>query len=156
MRIYVADKVKFIGTYRGFVSRIDDPDKQFRIKARIPEVFGSVESNWALPCFPGGAKDPRLPEIGQMIWVEFEKGDPNFPIWKGGVPSSYQGASPLPNETLGEDGDTVLPPRGTAEVTLSDGRVMKEAYPDFVGEYGHGVSRWASICRVTKGSECGF
>jgi len=135
------DRAVFIGTYRGFVIRTDDPDQQFRIKARVPQVLGDLESNWALPCFPGGANDPKLPQEGQMVWIEFENGDPNLPIWKGGMPSSYQGEQPLPAESLGDDGETVLPPRGTASVDLADGRTMKEAYPAFVGEYGDVQSR---------------
>jgi len=135
MKLFIGEAVHYLGPWRGFVSRTDDPDKQFRIKALVPEVLGEQESNWALPCFGGGSDDPKLPAIGQMVWFEFERGDPNFPVWKGCTPSSYQGELPLPLESQGEDGDTVLPPRGTAEEALTSGNTLKEPYPAFVGEY---------------------
>ena len=52
---------------------------------KVPAVLGSVES-WAMPCVPyAGASVGfySLPEPGTGIWVEFEAGDPSFPIWSG-------------------------------------------------------------------------
>jgi len=136
MRIYTGEKVRYVGKYRGFVTNIEDPDQQFRIKAIVPQVLGEVECNWALPMLPGGQNDPKLPELDEMVWIEFEDGDPNFPTWRGGFPSTAQGEKPVPSEARGEDGDTVLPPRGTSTRTLADGTELAEPAVAYAGAYG--------------------
>ncbi len=125
-----------IGKWRGHVTSTEDPLQQFRIRATVPDVLEDVESNWALPCFEGGSDDPKLPKVGQMVWIEFEQGDPNKPIWTGCMPSSYQGNLAAPAESRGEDGDTVQPPRGTAETETASGKTVQEPVTAFVGEYG--------------------
>jgi len=78
---------KHFGKYRGFVVDNADPDKKARVRAKVPSLFGDETLAWALPCLPfGGAADQgffTVPEIGAQLWVEFEGGDRNFPIWTG-------------------------------------------------------------------------
>lgn len=74
------------GKYRGVVSDIQDPLMLGRIKAKVPEVFGDNESGWALPCLPFGGSQMGmfvLPDVGSTVWIEFEHGDPGFPVWVG-------------------------------------------------------------------------
>jgi uncharacterized protein involved in type VI secretion and phage assembly len=78
---------QFWGKYRGVVSDINDPLMQMRIKATVPDVYGDGASGWAMPCAPfGGDKVGffALPTVGAGVWVEFEHGDPDYPIWVGG------------------------------------------------------------------------
>lgn len=90
----------FFGKYRGTVSDIQDPMFLCRLKAKVPDVFGSEESGWALPCMPfagGGMGLVGLPKVGSGVWIEFERGDPDYPIWVGcwfGLPTD------LPSEVL--------------------------------------------------------
>ena len=83
-----ANSGRFYGKYRGVVTNIKDPNYMGRIKFSCPDVFGSndVESAWALPCnacaYEGGG-DIALPNIGETVWVEFEQGNANKPIWVG-------------------------------------------------------------------------
>ena len=72
---------RFFGPYRGIVTDNDDPSGLMRIKARVPEIFGELETPWALPCVPPGVRS--VPEIGTLVWIEFEAGDPSRPIWMG-------------------------------------------------------------------------
>lgn len=75
----------FFGKYRGTVTDNADPTKRGRLKVRVPAVLGTVES-WAMPCVPYAGKKVgfySLPENGTGIWVEFEAGDPSYPIWSG-------------------------------------------------------------------------
>lgn len=84
---------QFWGKYRGVVSDINDPLMQMRVKATVPDVYGDGTSGWAMPCAPfGGDKVGffALPTVGAGVWVEFEHGDPDYPIWTGcwwGAPS---------------------------------------------------------------------
>lgn len=76
----------FYGKYRGIVTDIQDPLLTGRIRARVPDVMGEEESGWALPCAPFGGSSMgffALPNVGAGVWVEFEHGDPDYPIWTG-------------------------------------------------------------------------
>jgi uncharacterized protein involved in type VI secretion and phage assembly len=78
-------KAHYFGKYRGTVSDNSDPTNRGRLKVKVPSVLGTVES-WAMPCVPyAGDKVGfyTLPEPGTGVWVEFEAGDPSFPIWSG-------------------------------------------------------------------------
>jgi uncharacterized protein involved in type VI secretion and phage assembly len=77
----------FYGKYRGRVSDIEDPLMMGRIKAYVPDVLGDDESGWAMPCVPFGGNGMgffALPSVGAGVWIEFENGDPDYPIWIGG------------------------------------------------------------------------
>lgn len=76
----------FYGKYRGVVTDINDPLMTGRIKATVPDVLGDQESGWALPCAPFGGNQTgffALPAVGAGVWIEFEHGDPDYPIWSG-------------------------------------------------------------------------
>lgn len=78
---------KYYGKYRGTVLNNFDPEQRGRIMAIVPDVLGIAPSNWALPCVPIAGKQEgtfMVPQIGAGVWIEFEQGDPDFPIWVGG------------------------------------------------------------------------
>ncbi len=91
---------RFFGKYRGLVVDNADPEKLGRLKLRVPSVLGEVVTGWAMPCVPyGGDADQGflfVPEIGAGVWVEFEEGDLEFPIWVGTYWSRPGGKSELP------------------------------------------------------------
>lgn len=75
----------YFGKYRGTVSDNDDPTSRARLKVQVPSVLGSLEV-WAMPCVPYAGKDVgfySLPPQQSGVWVEFEGGDPSYPIWTG-------------------------------------------------------------------------
>jgi hypothetical protein len=79
------DYARFFGKYRGKVLDNIDPLFLGRIIADVPALPGSL-LNWALPCTPyAGAQVGfyTIPPIGANVWIEFEGGDPNYPIWAG-------------------------------------------------------------------------
>ncbi|PKO32579.1 MAG: baseplate assembly protein [Betaproteobacteria bacterium HGW-Betaproteobacteria-9] len=64
-----------------------DPMQQGRLMVQVPDVGGLVPGTWAMPCVPiAGIQNGMfaLPIPGSGVWVEFEQGDPDFPIWVGG------------------------------------------------------------------------
>src|SRR5262245_23931522 len=86
--VEVATQVRerFYGKYRGRVVDVDDPEKLGRLRARVPEVLGDVDSPWALPCAPYAGESVGLhviPPVDAGVWIEFEAGDPSRPIWTG-------------------------------------------------------------------------
>ncbi len=78
---------RYYGKYRGLVADNLDPDKLGRLRLRVPSLLGEATTGWALPCLPfGGLGDQgvfSVPEINARVWVEFEAGDMNHPIWTG-------------------------------------------------------------------------
>jgi uncharacterized protein involved in type VI secretion and phage assembly len=82
----MATQNKFYGKYRGTVTINIDPEQRGRIMAMVPDVLGLIPSSWAMPCFPIAGKQQGtyfIPQIGAGVWVEFENGDPSYPIWTG-------------------------------------------------------------------------
>src|SRR5688500_9658951 len=76
----------FHGKLRGVVSDNSDPNNMGRIRARVAEVFGENESGWALPALPYAGKSVGLfliPPTNASVWIEFEHGDPEYPVWTG-------------------------------------------------------------------------
>ena len=108
---------RYFGKYRGFVVENDDPQHLGRITVRVPSVLGrSVVTGWAMPCVPyGGAADRGMlfvPEPKSGVWVEFEEGDLEFPIWVGTFWSAPDGTSelPVPNGADGSSADAPQAP----------------------------------------------
>ena len=78
---------RYYGKYRGTVVQNVDPEQRGRILALVPDVSGLLPSSWALPCVPFAGKQSGVyvvPQIGAGVWIEFEQGDPDYPIWVGG------------------------------------------------------------------------
>lgn len=78
---------KYFGKYRGTVLNNLDPLQMGRILVIVPDVSGLLPSSWAMPCFPITGKQMGaywIPQIGSGVWVEFEQGNPDYPIWVGG------------------------------------------------------------------------
>jgi Type VI secretion system/phage-baseplate injector OB domain len=77
---------KYFGKYRGTVVNNIDPMQMGRLTVQVPDVKGLIPSTWAMPCFPITGKQMgayMIPQIGAGVWVEFEQGDPDYPIWSG-------------------------------------------------------------------------
>jgi len=78
---------KFYGKYRGLVVENIDPLQIGRVMVQVPDVLGEIPSSWAMPCVPAAGIQSGcfiIPPIGSQVWVEFEQGDPDYPIWTGG------------------------------------------------------------------------
>lgn len=102
---------KYFGLYRGKVIANDDSQEEYpylgRIKINVPVIYGDIEDveilPWAWPCmsnfggFPvntqgegGGGEDEdilhgtiAIPPVGSTVWVMFEQGEPNNPVYMG-------------------------------------------------------------------------
>jgi hypothetical protein len=77
---------QFWGKYRGTVVDNNDPLILGRLQVAVPQVLGEVVTGWAMPCVPYAGLEVgfcMMPPIGAAIWVEFEGGDVDYPIWAG-------------------------------------------------------------------------
>lgn len=88
---------RFFGKYRGTVANNVDPDHMGRIQVKVPGVFGSGTLAWAMPCVPYAGPNVGLflvPPLNANVWVEFEAGSPDSPIWAGGFWNKGEAPSP--------------------------------------------------------------
>ena len=77
----------YYGKYRGVVLNNIDPMQMGRVQVQVPDVMGVGLSSWAMACVPFTGKQSGVycvPQIGAGVWVEFEQGDPDHPVWVGG------------------------------------------------------------------------
>lgn len=89
---------RYYGTYRGIVVDNKDPELRGRVRVLVPSVGHTTPEDvhpdiWATPKFPGlsvGKKGGQMhgsywpADVDDQVWVEFEAGDPRFPIYCGG------------------------------------------------------------------------
>jgi uncharacterized protein involved in type VI secretion and phage assembly len=125
---------RFYGKYRGIVVDNADPEKLGRLKARVPSVLGNeVVTGWAMPCTPYGGDMNQgflfIPEVGAGVWIEFEEGDLEFPVWVGTFWSKPGGESELPKlcKSDGSDETNIQdPPTGKIIKTLKGHTIQFE------------------------------
>lgn len=142
---------QFVGKYRGIVTDVADPWDQGRIRAKVPEILGDESLGWALPCAPysgSGVGTHAIPPVDAGVWIEFEAGSLDRPIWVGcwwgedQIPKDHQDRQATPQQKIlrsetglhiqfdDEDETITLSDRdGTnrIEITVKDGRILVEA-----------------------------
>src|SRR5262249_11112045 len=94
------DGTRHFGKYRGTVVNTVDPELRARLQAIVPDVLGTQPTTWAMPAAPYAGPQAgfvALPPVGAGVWIEFEQGDPDFPIWTGGW---WGSAGELPAATV--------------------------------------------------------
>jgi uncharacterized protein involved in type VI secretion and phage assembly len=131
----MSSRPPFFGKFRGTVVNNVDPMMIGRIQVMVPAVSGVMLSSWAMPCVPVAGIQTgafAVPIPGSGVWVEFEQGDPDYPIWVGGfwgtaaeVPAlaltappptpAFAWSTPLKNGIVVSDG---LGPMGVGGVVL--------------------------------------
>ena len=75
---------RYAGVYQGMVKENRDPEKRLRLQVEVFEVPGVT--GWAVPCLPPGAE--TLPSIGETVWLLFQGGDDERPVWIGVLPGT--------------------------------------------------------------------
>ncbi len=136
---------RYYGKYRGTVVNNLDPENRGRIQAIVPDVQGLIPLTYAMPCLPAAGKGSGayfLPEVGSGVWIEFEQGDPDYPIWTGcfwGVTAELPemgiaSSPPTPNmvfQTTGRNSITIfgLPGGG---IQICAGPVASPASPQII------------------------
>ncbi|MFZ0420285.1 MAG: phage baseplate assembly protein V [Candidatus Sulfotelmatobacter sp.] len=121
---------RFYGKFRGLVVDNLDPMQMGRIVAQVPDALGETPSSWAMPCVPAAGIQAGcffVPPIGSQVWMEFEQGNPDYPIWSGGF---WGQASDIPMLALAPP--PVVPSAGQNIVLQTSGQntlVISDAAP---------------------------
>ena len=121
------------GKYRGTVVNNIDPLQMGRIQAQVPGALGDGISSWAMPCVPAAGMQTGvfvLPAVGSGVWMEFEGGDTDKPVWTGGfwghageVPAlalapAIPGSPNIVLKTLGQNSVVISDVPGTGGIML--------------------------------------
>ena len=91
---------KFLGKFEATVINNIDPMQLGRIQVQTPEASGITLSSWATPCCPYTGKQMgacMIPQVGSSVWIEFQGGNLDRPIWTGGF---YGSAAEVPSLAL--------------------------------------------------------
>lgn len=138
----------FYGKFRGVVLVNVDPMQRGRLYVQVPDVTHLFPATWAEACFPGGGLQYgmiAIPMVGSGVWVEFEQGDIDHPIWTGSflgnaaefpglarmTPPAVPGMSmttPLQNGMVANDvpgpSGGILIKGGLATITVNDAGII--------------------------------
>jgi uncharacterized protein involved in type VI secretion and phage assembly len=128
---------KYYGKYRGTVVMNIDPRQIGRLIVQVPDVGGLIPSTWAMPCFPITGQQMgayMIPQIGAGVWVEYEQGDPDYPIWSG---CWYGSATDVPKLALAGN-------PATPNIVLQSGLQNSIVISDLPGPTGGIMLRSAS------------
>ncbi|HYW08817.1 MAG TPA: phage baseplate assembly protein V [Longimicrobium sp.] len=90
---------QFWGKYRGKVVNNVDPENRGRVQVSVPAVLGANVLSWAMPCVPMAGMQAgvyAIPPVLANVWVEFEGGHPDRPIWTG----CFWGIGEVPTRAL--------------------------------------------------------
>ena len=107
----------FFGKYRGKVENNIDPMQQGRVQVSVPAVLGEGSLSWSMPCSPfagSGVGFFTVPPNGANVWVEFEGGDPDYPILGG----CFWGAGEVPTAYISDEMKVLK--TDTATITIND------------------------------------
>ncbi|PSJ43354.1 phage baseplate assembly protein V [Allosphingosinicella deserti] len=150
----------FWGKYRGTVLNNIDPEMRGRLNCMVPDVLSVVPSTWAEPCTPlAGPTGPPMgvylvPPIGAGVWIEFEHGDPDYPIWVGCRWGSTADVPPMAKAGLPLSPSIVLQTAGQNMVVISDlpgpaGGIMIQSGASIVSINQTGISLVAPKVEIT-------
>lgn len=113
----------FYGKYRGMVLNNIDPLMIGRLMVQVPDVLGLGTTSWAMPCVPLAGTQMGMyviPLIGSGVWIEFEGGDPDYPIWTGCFWGSSAEVPPLAFAGLPVSPNIVVQTSGQNSIVVSD------------------------------------
>ncbi len=122
----MSENEKFLGKYRGTVVNNVDPEMRGRLLVSVPDVLGPVPSSWAESCVPlAGPTGPPMgvylvPPIGSGVWVEFEQGVIDYPIWVGCRWGTASDVPPLAHAGLPISPNIVMQTAGQNSFVISD------------------------------------
>lgn len=119
----MTDTQRHYGKFRGVVMNNIDPMQMGRLQVQVPDVLGPDVSSWAQACVPFAGTQSGvfvLPQNGAGVWIEFEQGKLDAPIWVGGFWRSPADIPALALTGLPTSPSIVLQTNGQNTVMISD------------------------------------
>jgi len=120
---------QYFGKYRGFVQDRNDPEKLGRLKVTVPSLLNEAVTGWAWPVLPyagAGIGFFFLPQVGDLVWVEFLEGDLDHPLWSGGSWAKPKGQTEIPADAKANYPDTQVLRTKSGHVLILEDSAGKE------------------------------
>ncbi len=77
----MVSSTKFYGKYRGKVINNVDPLNIGRLQVEVSDIASHIRVEMGTPvCAP---RTLFIPAVGANVWVEFEQGNLDYPVWVG-------------------------------------------------------------------------
>lgn len=139
---------RIYGKRRARVVENQDPERRGRIRVENTEIYGASKSPWVMPCFPFyGGRDCgffSVPPVGSLVWVEFEEGLVEYPIYTGGyfdlTDHHMSDGSPIEDSQEYQSEPSAAPAHARGDYDGSDFGDLKGRYgvpaSSFEGDYG--------------------
>ena len=115
------------GLYRATVTNNVDPLQIGRVMVEVPEAPDMTPSTWAMPCAPLAGDGMGLfvvPPVGAGVWVQFEAGHVDRPVWMGGW---WANAGQIPALALATDERVPGDPGIVMQTLLQNAVVLNDA-----------------------------
>jgi len=149
---------KYYGKYRGLVLNNVDPLQKGRLLVQVPDVLGLSTSSWAMPCVPVAGPQMGtyfIPIIGSGVWIEFEGGNPDYPIWTGGFwDTGSCGCSRLAQYRASDDRPKQHCSQRPAGAHWWHHAQKYDRCIDYCQRYGNIYSKWKRSERYYVRSDC--
>lgn len=113
----------YYGKYRGVVASNIDPLGLGRLQVAVSDVLGDDSCLWALPAVPAagqGMGSYAVPPVNANVWVEFEHGQRDYPVWVGCWADTADGLPPQSQLTMLPVETMALTTSGRNAVAVSD------------------------------------
>jgi uncharacterized protein involved in type VI secretion and phage assembly len=120
---------RYFGKYRGTVVDRADPQQLGRLKLNVPSVLADAVTGWAWPaaCYAGkGIGLFAVPQVGDIVWVEFAEGELDQPLWTGGAWAGPGGQSEIPTDAQQGYPDRVVLQSASGNVVILGDDAGKE------------------------------
>lgn len=156
---------RYYGKYRATV--LDNSDKEHRglLSVEVPDVYGAGVAVTAEACLPYGQY--FVPPKGANVWVEFEAGDAERPLWVGVALTKAEQTKVKPDSVkITHTGDAVISIDDDGSVLLSspagsylhmdaanESTTLAEGHSNFLAMGESGVSimnKDGAVVNVTK------
>jgi uncharacterized protein involved in type VI secretion and phage assembly len=131
----------------------NDPTTRGRLQVKVPSLFGEF-AVWAMPCVPYAGKKVgfySLPPVDAGVWVEFEAGDPSYPVWTG----CFWADDEVP-DSGGPDIKIWKTAKITARLDDSKGELLLQNDSDSKTTYASTVKIESGSANVTVGESSGI
>lgn len=174
---YDEDLPRYYGKYRGTVVNNVDVEGTGRLQVLVPAISPVPLINWAMMCTPVGGLQHGMfavPPLKAGVWVEFEAGNPDYPVWTGcfyGASFETPSQAPEPNPVFqsitlqtttqnclvindlpGPKGCIQIRIHGQTMVTVAEGYIALENGLASIKMVGPAISIDAQVVNINKGA----
>lgn len=139
------------GKFYGIVAVRDDPQERKRIIANVPQIDKDFYTKWA-GSYGIPHKDVVVPEIGELVCIEFVNGDVNQPLWTFGPITTRNIVDELRSVPIDNNlpGRRIIGGEKGAELILESTRGTESAYLKIPSSIENGIDNKIGVGKESQ------